>query len=354
MPGSINDLNKGLGFGLNARGSGSSAGPPKKKKRKTAAAGTIKKKASVFDDASSDDSSGDDHQPSSSGGGGGTTGRSLVNAEIAQEQAALRRRAEAAMTAAKATSADVYNYDEGYEQFSTAEREAKRKAAAAASSQSQPERKSRYIGQLLKTAETRKREHDILHERRVAREQAAEEATNAVEFAGKEKFVTKSYKRKLAEREAWLKEEEVKEKEEEAAERGRREGQGGIGMASFLSNVVRGDDDSVDVTGVTAGERKEDTDLAGGFTDGFSRDGEGKLFHEEGDYANTKNDYRPKLAAARAQYSDDTTEVAAKPTKEEEEAAVRRKRNGMIVAARERYLERKRTGQVAALFGAVQ
>ena len=351
MPSSIDDLNKGLGFGLNARGSASSVAAVLSKKKESKR--STKKAASVFDESSDDDSSEDDRRPSARGGRGTATGRSAVNAEIAQEQAALRQRAEAAMGSA-ASSSEVYNYDDGYEEFSMAEREAKRKAATAAASQSQqPERKSRYIGQLLKTAESRKREHEILRERRVAREQAAEEANNAVEFAGKDKYVTKSYKRKLAEREAWLKEEESKEKEEKAAGKDRRKDKGGIGMASFLGSVVRGDNNDKEDVDISGG-RKEDTNSAGGFTDGFSRDDKGEDHDGRKNYADTRSEHPPKLAAAaRVQYSGGNATVAQK-TKKEEEAVLRRKRNAMIAAARERYLERKRTGEVAAMFSAVR
>ena len=144
MPGGINDLNKGLGFGLNARGSSAAAGPSRKSKKPK----KPKKGKSVFDD---DDGSSSD-ESSSGAANAGVDGRSSVNAEIAQEQAALRRRAEAAMKAAAADT--VYNYDDGFEEFSTSEKA--KKEAARKQQQDQPERKARYISTLLQTANKRK------------------------------------------------------------------------------------------------------------------------------------------------------------------------------------------------------
>jgi len=323
MPGGINDLNKGLGFGLNARGSSAAAGPSRKSKPKKP------KGKSVFDD---DEGSSSDESSSDVAGAGG---RSSVNAEIAQEQAALRRRAEVAMKAAAGTGT-VYNYDDGFEEFSKSE-QAKKQAAQKQQQQDQPEQKSRYISTLLQTANKRKRELEIVHERRVAREQAAEEQSNAEEYAGKEKFVTKSYKRKLAEREEWLREEHKKEEEEKQVEVDRREGRGGLGMASFLGSVVRGG---------------EDIDDSGNVLDGFARgDGGGDDANHVDAQEEQHDEYRPKLAAAQRQH-DHAAEKAppSLPTKEEEEATLRRKRNAKIVAARERYLERKKSGQTASLF----
>ena len=331
MPGGINDLNKGLGFGLNARGSSAAAGPSRKSKKPK----KPKKGKSVFDD---DDGSSSD-ESSSGAANAGADGRSSVNAEIAQEQAALRRRAEAAMKAAAADT--VYNYDDGFEEFSTSEKA--KKETARKQQQGQPERKARYISTLLQTANKRKREQDIAHERRVAREQAAEEQSNAEEFAGKEKFVTKSYKRKLAEREEWLREEHKKEEEEKQAEVDRREGRGGLGMASFLGSVVRQEKASDEK------DLDEDGIMGGNCLDGFAR-GEGGS-----DDTNRADEYRPKLTAAQRQQDISAGEAPpSQPTKEEEEATLRRTRNAKIVAARERYLERKKSGKSASLFAVVR
>ena len=171
-----------LGFGLNSRGS------TKKKK----------KKSNVFDDGSDDD---DGNSKTGQGGNGGDdvdtselSGREQVNRQIAAEQAALRKRAQAAAAAIEDPS--VYDYDGAYDSFKQEEEEDKEAKKAQDS-----DKKSRYIGDLLKAAKKRERERDAIYERKVAKEQAEEDAQ--AEYAGKEKFITKAYKRKLEERKKW-------------------------------------------------------------------------------------------------------------------------------------------------------
>jgi hypothetical protein len=65
---------------------------------------------------------------------------------------------------------------------------------------------SRYMQDLLQQATRRKRERDEIYERRILRDQTMEEKNNE-ELINKDKFVTASYKRKLAERQQWIAEE---------------------------------------------------------------------------------------------------------------------------------------------------
>lgn len=143
------------------------------------------------------------------------TSRAAVNRALLSEQAALRKRAQEA----------VYDYDGEYDTFKQPEKVAPK----------QEERKSRYIGGLLKAADQRKRERDIVYERKVAKEQAEEDAE--VDFRGKDKFVTAAYKKKLEERELWLAEEESKRKAEEANDVTKQTG--GLAMANFYGNMNR-------------------------------------------------------------------------------------------------------------------
>lgn len=57
----------------------------------------------------------------------------------------------------------------------------------------------KFIHAILKRAEERKRENDIIFERKVAREQAKEDHL----FEDKEKFITSAYKDKLKENKIW-------------------------------------------------------------------------------------------------------------------------------------------------------
>jgi coiled-coil domain-containing protein 55 len=192
---------KGFALGLNARGAGAAA---------------------AF--GGGDD---DDDDSSSQEEGQAATGREAVNRAIAKEQAALRARAVAA--AAAGGDAAVYDYDGAYESFHI---DAKKKESAKADDP----RQSRYTGDLLKAAEQRKRERDIAYERKVARDQAAEEAAEP-EFRGKEKFVTAAYKRKLEERKVWQAQDEEQRKIEEENDVTKRTD--GVGMASFYGNLTK-------------------------------------------------------------------------------------------------------------------
>lgn len=69
----------------------------------------------------------------------------------------------------------------------------------------------KYIENLLKKAEQRQREQDIVYERKLAKERSQEDHL----YADKDKFVTSAYKKKLAEQAKWLEEERRRELREE-------------------------------------------------------------------------------------------------------------------------------------------
>lgn len=191
--------NANLGYGLNARN----------KRKKGGLTG--------FGGDDSDSNDGDNDE--AAGAAGGANARNDINREIAAEQAALRKRAEAAMASSAAADSAVYDYDAEYDSFSSGKKkeEAARSAKAAADeARDEPKGKvrPRYIANLMKTAERRNQEQEVIYERQVQKEQAEEDADR--QFEGKDKFVTSSYKRKLAEREQWAKEEKERTKLEEA------------------------------------------------------------------------------------------------------------------------------------------
>lgn len=70
---------------------------------------------------------------------------------------------------------------------------------------------SKYIGKLLEKAKEREREHDIIYERKIAKERSKDDHL----FADKDKFVTGAYKRKLAEQAKWQEEERLRQLREE-------------------------------------------------------------------------------------------------------------------------------------------
>lgn len=198
-----------FGFGLNQRGGGS-------KKQKAAV-------ANVFgdDDDEEEESKGDESPPANNSA---SDARAVVNQALRKEQDALRQRAKKAMQAHAAS--DVYDYDGAYDSF----KQSANAETNAKTSGDDNNKKSRYISNLLKTAQERKLDRDIAYERKVAKEQQQEEDDN-VELRGKERFVTASYKRKLEERKLWQEEQDERHKQEEDVTT--KEG----GMANFYGNL---------------------------------------------------------------------------------------------------------------------
>ena len=279
-----------------------------------------------------EDDDDDDGIPSSSG-----NNRKAVNEQIALEQAALRRRAQAALTSVEDPS--VYDYDGAYDSFKINDNNNNDTKQKSNNDESAKERKSKYIGDLLKAAKVRERERDAIYERKVAREQAEEDAKE--EFAGKEKFVTKAYKRKLEERKKWEQEEEQKEREE--AENDVTKKSSGAAFASFYGNLNK----NVSVGGAAqesevAADSKEkeestketmdsldDFDPRQGFLGGFERStAEDKNVVEEPEY--NKNNI-------------DTKDLSGEDEQQQKEPqlSMRERREKKIAEARIRYLKRK-------------
>lgn len=77
--------------------------------------------------------------------------------------------------------------------------------------QDRQERKPKYIQNLLRKAEERQREQEIVYERKLAKERSQEDHI----YADKDKFVTSAYKKKLAEQAKWMEEERLRQLREE-------------------------------------------------------------------------------------------------------------------------------------------
>lgn len=69
----------------------------------------------------------------------------------------------------------------------------------------------RYIQGLIDKAKQREREHEIIYERKLAKERSQDEHL----YADKDKFVTSAYKKKLAEQAKWIEEERLRELREQ-------------------------------------------------------------------------------------------------------------------------------------------
>lgn len=187
---------KGIKYGLEVRkppGAKATAPPPKKR--------------SVFGDDDSDEEQ-----------------QGNVEQQIARQAARKQSDKKVAdlHAAALAEDAAIFDYDSHYDAIQAARAEPKK--------QEKLQRQSRYIAGLLEKAEERKKEQDILYERQLAKERAAEDHL----YGDKEKFVTSAYRAKLAERQAWL-EEQKKKKEEEEANAVEKRGH----MGDFYRNLLR-------------------------------------------------------------------------------------------------------------------
>ncbi|KAL6506490.1 hypothetical protein OROGR_024671 [Orobanche gracilis] len=77
--------------------------------------------------------------------------------------------------------------------------------------QDRRDRKPRYIQTIMDKAKQREKEHEIIYERKLAKERSKDEDL----YADKDKFVTGAYKKKLAEQAKWLEEERIREMRED-------------------------------------------------------------------------------------------------------------------------------------------
>lgn len=180
----------------------------------------------VFGDSDNDND--DDEEAAEAAGSQSTVPtdpRAVVNQALRREQAALRERAQKAMLE---QSEKVYDYDAAYDTFKQPQQSVKETQED--NSHGNANRPSRYIGELLQSAQGRKLDRDMAFERKIAREQQQEEEQN-MELRGKERFVTAAYKRKLEERKLWQAEQDKRHEQEDDVT------QKGDSMASFYGNL---------------------------------------------------------------------------------------------------------------------
>ncbi|CBK25517.2 uncharacterized protein [Blastocystis hominis] len=118
---------------------------------------------------------------------------------------------------------DLYDYDSYLEEKEKKEEQEEKKTKV--------KKQSKYIAILKQRAEERKREMDIIYEKNRIKEREKEDAL----YAGKEKFITSAYKRKLEADRKWM--EEVRKKELAKGNKGR-----------FLANMMNSRADETEET----------------------------------------------------------------------------------------------------------
>ena len=206
--------------------------------RPEASRAVVKNTAGVFGDDSSDSESEGEAvgraaaiKGKGNAGNKGNAANLVVGKMIARQMAAMDKDDKVKKSHAEALRQDasVFDYDAHVDAIQEVRRE-----KMAARQQEKVERKSKYIAGLLETAEHRKKEQEILFEKRLEKEREAEEAV----YGTKEKFVTGAYRRKLEEEEKWKMEQEKKREEDEANAVEKRGNMAGF-YANYL-NVVGG------------------------------------------------------------------------------------------------------------------
>ena len=303
------------------------------------------KSSSILEDDDSD--SGGEQQGTTSTNN--TTAKHSRNSDLVLEQEALRKRTilqSSQITSSKSTT--VYDYDAEYEQFSSnrqiqkQEKERKQQLQQDQQDGTTKKKSSRYIATILKHAQDREREREIVFERKVAKEQKMEEETNE-EYHGKEKFMTSAYRKRLEERKLWQQREELREVEELENDVTKK---GSDAMASFYGNFSKN---------VAVGGRSQEQDL-GSKKDKISENDLSRNQKENNARESNSNDYRDYTNRGISNYSsamkkgmnnNDTIEPTKVDPEEEkrriaiEIAKARSLRSEKLAAARERYFRRR-------------
>ena len=159
-----------------------------------------------------------------------TNGKSRV--DTYKSLASLR---DASLHAAQANAIDtsIYDYDAGFDTFSSTANSVRTKTSSSMSNAAPGEAK--YMGSLLAAASTRKRDLLRAEEKKLQREREKE----GDEFAGTEKFVTSAYRKQQEENRRLEEDEARREKEEE--ERRRKGG----GMREWHSRMLEREEEKM-------------------------------------------------------------------------------------------------------------
>ncbi|GIM15521.1 hypothetical protein Vretimale_18292 [Volvox reticuliferus] len=128
-----------------------------------------------------------------------------VELQIARQADKKRAAAKVQQMYEEALAEDpsVFDYDGVYDSI--------QEARVAPKQQDKMQRQSKYIASLLEQAQQRKREQDVLYERRMVKERQQEDHL----YEDKERFVTSAYRKKLEEDKKWQEAERQKELEEQ-------------------------------------------------------------------------------------------------------------------------------------------
>jgi len=259
---------------------------------------------------------------------------SHVGRMIAQQAAAAKTNKKVLEMQAEALreDANIFDYDSHFDSI--------QQARSAPKIDEKVNRQPKYIANLLETAEHRKREQDVLHEKRLEKERKAEEHI----YGTTEKFVTSAYRKKLEEEQKWKLEQEkrLREEEQEAVE---KKGH----MGDFYRNLFKS---NVDFKGSSRGieqiERKEPSNGMETVPETKDSDGMNEAPADTGPAGiaiidSPEEDEQEKVVSTREEAQDiDGGPAGAIEDPEERGERLKREREDKIKAAKERYLARKK------------
>ncbi|GAB2233957.1 hypothetical protein Droror1_Dr00003187 [Drosera rotundifolia] len=205
------------------------------------------------------------------------------------------------------------------------------------------ERKSKYIQVLMEKAKQREREHEIVYDRKLAKERSKEDHL----YADKDKFVTSSYKRKLAEQAKWLEEERLRELREEKDEVSKKSD-----ISDFYFNLSKNVAFGATSTKLQIDKKPEKEPVPSPATRGHSpavspgtSPSRSQERSQNEEASRVQVDTSSKQVEGPVATSVPRSKETEKPTSSEQPKSDHKKTEDALAAAKERFLARKRAKQ---------
>ena len=272
-----------------------------------------------------------------------------MNRAIIDEQERKRRETQSLLSSQSNADNSIYDYDGTYESFSSGHN-SKKDTLLANQNNINEKKESKYISKLLKTAKHRQYEREVILERKVVKDQLKDEQEmKSDEYLGKDKFVTKAYKRKLAEREAWVKEDEQLEKKNQSERQSLIPGFYGnfnrnVSMGNQVSpsspSFKQHNQDNNNMKESTYSSKDTKNDKKNDFEDFKSKD---DAFKNESQNMQKMNTDTPCMSKQNENEIQPTSvkKQGLQPHENYKEESKRQQRIQKIIEARVRYLKRK-------------
>lgn len=251
------------------------------------------------------------------------------------------------LTNALVEDPSVFDYDGEYDSF---KQEEKTRLKSLCQPQQQVAPKAKYIDNLLVAAKIRETERDRVYERKLLKERLEEDKVLGISSEDTTKFMTTAYKEKLLEDQKWQYEEKLMD------EIDKRTNVQNKGMHGFYSNLLTknismgGDVIENAISSFTAGSQRQKHVVSTGHLHSTSMDNADKLpianlLLESIPIKTEKTDSNLKRKMTECDVGKEISSDVL-PT---EDIMKKSQKNTAVVAARERYLARKRTAASAGI-----